>query len=332
MNIYTKTGDKGETSLYGGTRVSKDDKRVWCYGTVDEANSILGVIYASLGSAELKEVVRLIQKKMFVIGAQLASDEKGRDKLGDVITDSDIAWLEEIIDHYSISFGKSAGFVIPGETPVSSLFHVARTVVRRAERHLVELAREDFVSLMVLQYINRLSDALFVLAKREIIDGFIKKVAERIYRIVAEEEKKIMTEKLCVKLCDAAYAESNRIGVPICFTISDARGTLLYFSRQEGALAVSIGISQKKAYTAAVLRMPTAELGAQSQPGCPLYGINTVDDQLVLFGGGFPLLTNGDVVGAIGISGGSVEQDEQIGRVVLAAFQKHIDEGGGGIA
>lgn len=331
MNIYTKTGDKGKTSLYGGTRVGKDDKRVWCYGTVDEANSLLGVIYASLDSTELKEIVRFIQRKMFVIGAQLASDEKGANKLVDVITEQDVAWLEAIIDHHFMSFGKSAGFVIPGETKISSLFHVVRAVVRRAERHIVELAKEDFVPPLVLQYINRLSDTLFVLAKKEITDSFIKKVAERIYQIV-EEEGRIMTVKLCETLCGVAFAESNGIGVPICFAVVDAHGTLLYFSRQNGTLMVSIGIAQNKAYTSAVLKMPTASLGAQSQPGSPLYGINTVDNRLVLFGGGFPLLVNGDVVGAIGVSGGTVEEDEQIGRAVLSAFEKHIAEGGTWIA
>lgn len=331
MNIYTKTGDGGETSLYGGARVGKDDRRVWCYGTVDEANSLLGVIYAALASADLKEAVRLIQKKMFVIGAQLASDERGREKLGEAVSERDVSYLENLIDRYAADSEKSKGFVIPGETKTSALFHVARTVVRRAERHLVELGRHETVPPQILKYLNRLSDALFVMAKAEVTDSFVKEVARRIYSI-AEKGEISMSGKICEKLCEAAFAEGKKIGVPVCFAVADAHGTLLYFNREKGALMVSVGIAQKKAYTSAVMKKATGELAAQSLPGGPIYGINIADPNLVIFGGGFPLYEKGEIVGAIGVSGGTVEEDVVIGEAVLAVFEKCAAEGGGSIA
>lgn len=328
MSLYTKTGDGGETSLYGGTRVRKDDVRVWAYGTIDEANSVLGVIYSVLEFSELKKIVRSIQKKMFVLGARIASDEKGLESLKEGISADDIAYLEEIIDDYTAKYGKSSGFIIPGETKASALFHVARTVVRRAERHVTELASISFVPANDLKYLNRLSDALFVLAKLEIIDSFVKKVAERINEIISQEGESNLTKNLCEKMYDAALDVSKRIGVPVCFAVTDAHGTLIYFRRETGSLLVSVGIAQKKAYTSATLKMPTARLGAMAQPGEPLYGINTADNNLVIFGGGFPLFIEGKIIGAIGVSGGSVEEDEQIGEAAAAVFKKLASKGG----
>lgn len=328
MNIYTKTGDGGETSLYGGTRVGKDDKRVQAYGAVDETGSVLGLIRSLLGYPEIKEHVRLIQKKLFILGAELASDEKGRAKLQSTITENDIAALEKIIDDYTGKYGKSTSFVLPGETPVSALLHVARATSRRAERHTVELSREEMVSPLVLRYLNRLSDTLFVLAKMEVLENFVKVVAARIRaRTGINKEGVTMTTGLCEKMCAAAFAKSEEIGVPVCFAITDEHGTLLYFNRQKDSLMVSVGIAQRKAYTSAVLKMPTATLGERAQPGQPLYGINTADSNLVLFGGGVPLFAGGKIVGGIGVSGGSVEEDEIIVARSLEVFENSVNKG-----
>lgn len=167
MNIFTKRGDAGKTSLYGGTEVFKDDTRVWCYGTVDEVTSILGLIYASLEFDDLKSVVRDIQNKLFIAAAELAGGDRRRGKNNPAIIEEDVRSLENIITAYTGEFGEITGFSVPGETKVSSLFHLARTVVRRAERHVVSLFRNEYVSPVLLKYMNRLSDALFILAARE---------------------------------------------------------------------------------------------------------------------------------------------------------------------
>jgi len=166
MKIYTRTGDTGETSLYGGTRISKDALRVRCYGSVDEANCALGVAAAHLDEDEsVKEIVRHIQRKMFVVGAELASDEAGAEQLKERIAAEDIEYLEKLIDDLTEKQDRQKGFAMPGETVPSAFLHVARTMVRKTERHVVALAKEECVSNLVLQYLNRLSDALYVLAE-----------------------------------------------------------------------------------------------------------------------------------------------------------------------
>lgn len=328
MNLYTGTGDAGETSLYGGSRVGKDSPRVWAYGTVDEANSILGAIHAALAFDDLKEIVREMQRRMFVVGAQIASDAEGRKKFADGISADDVVRLEATIDRYTEECGRSDGFVVPGETFVSSLFHMARTVVRRAERHLVELARTEDVPPEVLKYLNRLSDALFVLAKMEVFRSFVRRVAERICEMAGGTDA---GGKYCVETrpCDAMFRaverESRRIGVPISFAVADEQGTLLYFKRMAGTILVSVGFAQKKAYTAAVMRKATGELASEVVPGGSLYGLDSIDSRLVVFGGGFPLYANGRLVGAVGVSGGTVAEDEQIAVAALDAFKGYVD-------
>lgn len=326
MNIYTRTGDKGETSLYGGTRVGKDSARVDAYGTVDEANSILGAVYAALAFDDLKEIVRTIQKKMFVVGAEIASDEAGRKKLGVRIEPADVEYLEGVIDNYTENFGAAHNFVIPGETFASSLCHMARTVVRRAERHLVELARTEEVPASVLKYLNRLSDALYALAKMEVFQSFVRRVAERVIEVAGggADERFCMEQRPCDAMYRAVERESARIGLPVSFAVTDEQGTLIYFRRRKDPIPVSVAVAQKKAYTAAVMRMPTADLADAVRPGASLYGLETVDDRLVVFGGGFPLFVKGRSVGAIGVSGGTVEQDVQIAQAALEAFEGYV--------
>ena len=318
MSIYTKTGDSGETSLYGGSRVSKDDLRVWCYGTVDEFNSILGVVYAALTIPKLRNIVREVQEKLFILGAELASDDKVTLKAR--ITAEDTAHLEKIIDSFTKDLDEFTEFTIPGETLCSALFHVARTVVRRCERHVIRLAEKEYVSPEVLKYINRLSDFLFVLAQMEVFEMFVKQVVDKVVTFAGIKTTGIWTEENCAALYRAAAAESAKIGISITFAIADESGTVIYFHSQPGAVLASVPIAQNKAYTSVAMRMPTGDLSKIAAPGGALFGINTADPKLVIFGGGFPLFKDGNLIGAIGISGGSVPEDEQIGKAVLAVF------------
>jgi ATP:cob(I)alamin adenosyltransferase len=330
LNIFTRRGDAGKTSLYGGAEVFKDDPRVWCYGTVDEANSVLALIYSSLEFDDLKAIVRIIQNKLFVVGAELASDEKQREKNSMVIVEEDIGNLEKLIGAYTDEFGKVTGFSLPGETPVSSLFHLARTVVRRAERHVVSLARDEYVSPVLLKYLNRLSDALYVLAKMEVYRGFIRRVVKRLKELEMGEHDGagkggiICTAELCEKLRQAAQAESVKLDAPVSLAVVDEGGNLVYFYRIPNAGLVSIKVATNKAYTAVAMRQPSGNLYDLCVPGGSLHGLNTADPNIVVFGGGFPLFINGSLVGGIGISGGTVPEDEQIGRQVVAEFEKLV--------
>ncbi len=315
MSVYTKKGDKGQTSLFGGTKISKDDTRVSAYGNVDELNSVLGMVYSCLKFDDLKEYVRHIQKKMFVVGAQLASDSAGSEKLKEKINQEDVKYLENIIDKYEHDFGKMKGFELPGETFASSTIHFARTVARRAERSAVTLSKEEYVDPLLLTFLNRLSDTLFILAKFEIFNDFVRKVAERV-----NLQMSYLNDDMYDKLAKAAEEAYKKINVPVCFAIADPNGDLLYFKRFEGCILISIGIARQKAYTSSVFRMATHELMDASVPGGSLYGINMSDPDVVVFGGGFPLIKDGVQIGSIGVSGGTVEEDMIIGREVLACF------------
>ena len=167
-NLYTKTGDKGQTSLVGGSRVAKDNPRVDCYGTVDEANSMLGLAYSLTNHAYIKETIYTIQQKLFLLGAELACDENGMDVLGEnILTKDDVAFLENVVDTCTETTGPQTEFVIPGVNSASAALHVARTIIRRGERAMTAVSREEPFRDVVLQYVNRLSDAVYALARLE---------------------------------------------------------------------------------------------------------------------------------------------------------------------
>jgi len=166
MKIYTKTGDKGQTSLIGGTRVPKFHKRIESYGTVDELNSYVGLIMCQEINEHYKKLLKEIQDRLFTIGASLAADpENSRMKIPD-LHDADIILLENEMDSMNELLPALKHFVLPGGNTVVSYCHIARCVCRRAERLTVELAEHSFVDEHVTIYLNRLSDYLFVLARK----------------------------------------------------------------------------------------------------------------------------------------------------------------------
>ena len=168
LRIYTKTGDLGETSLLGGTRVPKDHLRVAAYGDLDETNAALGVVRA-LAEKPLERLLFSIQKDLFAIGAQLAdpTHKVAAKRTKATVAAAHVRRLEKAIDVREGSLPPLRSFVLPGGTPPAALLHQARTVCRRAERSVVTLAREADVDPRIIVYLNRLSDLLFVLARAE---------------------------------------------------------------------------------------------------------------------------------------------------------------------
>jgi cob(I)alamin adenosyltransferase len=165
VKIYTRTGDAGETSLFDGTRVMKHDDRVDAYGEVDETNAWVGLARASRLDTDLDAHLVQIQRDLFALGAQLADPA---DKIADRVTkatlgDTDVARLEAIIDRLDTELPPLRRFILAGGTPAGAALHVARTVCRRAERRMVAL--QPPVDPVLLRYVNRLSDLLFVLAR-----------------------------------------------------------------------------------------------------------------------------------------------------------------------
>jgi len=166
MKIYTKTGDKGQTSLIGGTRVPKHHDRIEAYGTVDELNSWIGLIRDQQIAADVSEVLLEIQDRLFTIGSSLASDpEKSKMKIPD-LKEEDVSLLEKEMDKMNETLPEMRSFLLPGGHTTVSYCHIARCVCRRAERATIRLSENEFVADLVVKYLNRLSDYLFVLSRR----------------------------------------------------------------------------------------------------------------------------------------------------------------------
>jgi cob(I)alamin adenosyltransferase len=168
MKIYTKTGDAGDTGLFGGGRVAKNHPRVEAYGDVDELNALLGMVRAADPMPRVDEVLVPIQRDLFAIGALLATPDREKmqkhlDKAR--VDDARIAELERAIDDGDLELEPLKSFIVPGGTPKAAALHVARTVCRRAERRVVELASDTEIPAVVIVYLNRLSDLLFTLAR-----------------------------------------------------------------------------------------------------------------------------------------------------------------------
>ena len=354
-NIYTKTGDKGTTGLYGGSRVDKDSFKVDVYGTIDEAISSLGLARSLTDSPEIRTYIKHIQERMFMCGAEFASDEKGMQMLKDKILVhllpeglhikaassssllpvcfEPIKYLEDIIDKSTEVNGRMTEFVVPGENPSSAALHVARTVVRRAERRIVTLAKEGQVREELCRYINRLSDACFAMARleeaaaqqKEIedLEKTVRKVVQELFGDVEKGEVKMdMSIESLKKMAGFIEEKATEIGVPVAFSAVDAGGNLLYFQRMPGTLLISTKVSQDKAYTAAALKCPTCDLADITKPGESLWSLhNSGDGRIICFGGGYPIMNEGELIGAIGVSGGTADEDMAVATYALQKMQ-----------
>lgn len=163
MNIYTKTGDKGKTSLFDNKRVSKDSIRVESYGTVDELVASLGLAKNYVDDEEMYDLITEIQNKLFTVAATLATEDIT--KLPYSIEEKDIRFLEEKIDEYMAKVSKPTGFIIPGSGKGSAYLHVSRTICRRAERRIITLSNSADINSIVIKYVNRLADLIYALAR-----------------------------------------------------------------------------------------------------------------------------------------------------------------------
>lgn len=165
MKIYTRTGDRGDTSLFGGQRVPKDALRIEAYGTVDELNSVLGIARADNAEPALDATLERIQDELFVLGADLATPRSLEKKGVRRIAHTEADRLEQEIDRFETGLQPLKSFILPGGSPVAARMHFARTVCRRAERIVVRLSRNEDIGDDITIYLNRLSDLLFVLAR-----------------------------------------------------------------------------------------------------------------------------------------------------------------------
>ena len=177
MKIYTKTGDEGKTSLFDNSRVWKSDERIMSYGSVDELNSSIGIVSSLKLDADLTEILSKIQNDLFIVGSDLANPDMGNKKIR--TTQEMISFLEKTIDKLDTELTQLTSFILPGGTLLASVLHLARTIARRAETHVVALSQKEDVTKESFVYLNRLSDLLFIISrvinKRNNVDDIIWK-------------------------------------------------------------------------------------------------------------------------------------------------------------
>ena len=175
FKIYTKTGDKGETSLFGGARLPKSHLRIEAYGTVDELNSYIGLVRDCLSEESTRILLKNIQDRLFDVGSNLAVDPAKKMQVPE-IQSIDIEVLEQAMDQMDESLAPLKNFILPGGHTTVSFCHIARTVCRRAERNVVALSMHDEVDEILIQYLNRLSDYLFILARKIAADLGVEEI------------------------------------------------------------------------------------------------------------------------------------------------------------
>ena len=169
MKIYTKTGDKGETGLFGGERVTKDSLRISTYGTIDELNAFIGYTITEVNDPRVKENLLTVQNYLFTVGSDLATPETPKNEKLNIqrTPDSFYKEIEKMIDHYELQLDELKNFILPGGSKSAALLHICRTVCRRAEREVVALKKTVTIGDNILIFLNRLSDLFFVLSRFE---------------------------------------------------------------------------------------------------------------------------------------------------------------------
>ena len=323
VNIYTKAGDQGYTSLAKIQNVSKSDDRIHLIGSLDELTSSLGLVKAYETRNEIRTELERIQKNLMTIMAGIADQNNKEYKM----KEEETVHLEEEINQIEDLFPRKKEFVLPGDCVDSARIDVARTAARRSERLLVIVDRKFNADPGTKKYMNRLADYLYVLAR---YTDYIYKGINSGSILSSNREKQIMTneyiihsviEKLGIgilridlsaakKLIVRIEEQAAKLGQNAVIAICSPEGNPIAVHVMDGAYLASFDIAMKKAYTSVAVKMSTKELGELAKPGGTFYGIDKADNgRLIIFGGGIPLIQNGKLIGGLGVSGGTSEED-----------------------
>ena len=329
MSITTKKGDSGTTGLLGTRSVLKSDERIDLLGVMDELSSYLGLVKSQTKFPEVKELLGEIQNNMIGIMAGVAGSRDNKNKLPAAA----VAHLEEAMEMMQQRFTMPEGWILPGGSTASAQVDVARTVARRCERKLAAVKVRYGADKMVEQYLNRLSDYLFILARYT--DAAECKCTQNngsdkmsnIDDIVMREVLKHIgkpgriTLGMAKKLIDQVEEYARQQGKQAVIAVVGPDGNPIAVHVMDDAYLVSFDVAVKKAYSAAAVKMSTMELGKVAQPGEVFQGLDQIEqDKLVFFGGGVPLMVDGKLVGALGVSGGTGEEDHDIAEYGLKVF------------
>lgn len=351
MNIYTKNGDAGMTSIVKTKNIPKSDERIQLLGTIDELTSHLGLVKAEMGNQKVKELLGHIQQTLITVMAGIADPHNIKYRL----KDAEAAGLEEEIDRMEGLFERKKEFVLPGGNHLSAQIDVARTVARRAERCLSLVSIRYGSDTQTKKYMNRLADYLYVLARymdavgnegagaaeihnfseshdsgqkcsdvagavggvdmsavsQEVVQEVLKRMGQ-IDRISLESAKKLI-EKI--------EEHSRKSGMQSVIAVCGPDGNPIAVHVMDNAFLVSFDVAVKKAYTSVAVKMSTKELSVLAQPGGTFYGVDKMDGgKIVIFGGGVPLKIGDKIIGGLGISGGTGEQDHALAEYGLSVL------------
>lgn len=336
MKIYTKHGDAGTTSLVHAKNIAKSDDRVEVLGAIDELTSHLGLLKTKL--KEESSFLEEIQQELFVTMKGIADSHNMKYKIKDDV----VNLLEKEIDRISEEIDLPSEMVLPGSNERSAQIDIARTVARRAERSLSQVSIKYGSDGGAKRFLNRLSDYLYVLARyyeqsdQPVVQKYsaISDVEGAVAMENQTEEALIqkvlmrmgqgrMNLELSKKLIEKIEEEALRRGKRAVIAICGPDGNPIAVHVMDGAFLVSFDVAVKKAYTSVAVKMSTMELSKLAQPGQTFYGVDKMDNgKIVIFGGGVPLVRNGNIIGGLGISGGTGEEDHSLAEYALSILDE----------
>ena len=345
MSIYTANGDKGTTNLVHTKNVSKSDDRIQLVGTIDELSSHLGLIKTMMSKADDIRFIENIQRTLNAVCLGVADPFNREFRTEDDRTGQ----LEEEISRLEGLFHcPEEENILPGSSRLSAELDIARAVARRAERDLAAVSVKFGADNGAKKYMNRLSDYLYVMArymetteqpvqKKEEITPFGGKEAEPVAAVqtpmtdeaVIQEVLKRMgiqgriTLDGAKRLIDKIEQEAKRRGKNAVIAVCGPDGNPIAVHVMDGAFLVSFDVATKKAYTAVAVKMSTKELAVLAQPGGTFFGVDKMDNgKIVIFGGGVPLKVGDTIIGGLGISGGTGEEDHSLAEYGLSILNE----------
>lgn len=295
--LYTGYGDKGYTQTLKNKHIPKSDELINLIGTVDEYSAALGIARAQSADEALKKDICAVLKKLISIMGELAG--------GEVSVKSEcIKTVEEMTDRYMPEGFK--GFTLPGENIVSAQLDFARTVIRRAERIAAKLLQTGRVQQLTYQYLNRLSDLTYAMAR---YNDAKDKGTRAVVPNGSSEQITELSLELAKEIALAVEKRAESLNKKVVIAIVDEGANMMLLHSMNDAYIASRQIAEDKAYTAVSLKMPT-HIALKESRGGTLDGLVPTDsNRLMLLGGGYPLIINSKVVGGIGVSGGTAEED-----------------------
>lgn len=347
--LYTGTGDKGLTALLPGSQVSKADERVAAIGDTEEAVAALGLVRSVTECPDFGGKLTRVQKTLRTLAAGLADPRSGKY----VFSAEEIAFLESDIDRMAATLTDKRGSdwqdALPGGGEQSARLDAARAVVRRAERSLIAMDKRYAAPTTSKVYLNRLGDWLLTAArysdllreeKRETpapaatstavtapsapaaeavptVDPTVENVLKAVMARVGSGS--VLDLARATRLIELIEKKALSEGKQAVIAVANAQGNPVAVHVMDGAYLVSYEVAVRKAYTAAAVKMPTAELAQLVQPGGTFYGLQNLD-RIVTFGGGVPLYENGVLVGGLGVSGGTGEEDHALAAWGASCF------------